>query len=224
MAAVSCFTAFCCCHTHKKRKKILTKPVPLTLAESSGIHDLISHLNLDGLTERPVEYSYASLASATNSFSNFLGEGGFGAVYRRTLADARSNLPMQVAVKVLEVGSKPGRKQFLNEVATIGRIHHFHVVRLLGFCIEQNIKEMLVYEYVSNGSLDTWLFNHRSAQNQMLHWEQRYAIALGIAKGLSYLHVARIADTVSYIVISSHITYSQTSRCAQRLQTLGSQG
>ncbi|MCO5575110.1 hypothetical protein L7F22_028907 [Adiantum nelumboides] len=158
--------------------------------------------DLEGLTERPVEYSYSSIATATKSFSNVIGEGGFGKVYKGALipqngsthikAEGRDN--MQIAVKVLEMKSKHMKNQLLNELGTIGRIHHVNVVRLLGFCVQED-HEMLVYEYVANGSLDRWLFAGRKdsevdndEDQRVLDWSQRYAIAVGVARGLSYLH------------------------------------
>ncbi|MCO5558739.1 hypothetical protein L7F22_012325 [Adiantum nelumboides] len=85
------------------------------------------------------------------------------------------------------VGLRTERRHFLNEVATIGRIHHVHVIRLLGFCLEQHHR-ILVYEYVNNGSLDNWLFKNKDDSKQLLNRTQRYDIAVGIAKGLGYLH------------------------------------
>ncbi|KAI5077032.1 hypothetical protein GOP47_0009097 [Adiantum capillus-veneris] len=149
---------------------------------------------LEGLTERPIEYSYSSIASATKSFSCVVGEGGFGVVYKGTLPSNNNKseeaIGVEIAVKVLEIRSKHMKKQFLNEVGTIGRIHHVNVVRLLGFCVQED-HEMLVYEYVANGSLDKWLFTGKNGgddEERMLDWSQRYAIALGVARGLSYLH------------------------------------
>ncbi|MCO5571911.1 hypothetical protein L7F22_025662 [Adiantum nelumboides] len=139
-------------------------------------------LDFEKLTERQVEISYSCIVSATSNFNNVLGEGGFGVVYCGLLTGA------PIAVKVVaEVTSEHRKKHFLNEVATIGRIHHVHVVRLLGFCMEQHHR-ILVYEYVNNGSLDKWLFKHRDNPEQDLSWTQKHNIALGIAKGLGCLH------------------------------------
>lgn len=145
-------------------------------------------IDMEGLTERPVEYSYSAIASATKSFSDVVGEGGFGVVYKGILPQERGS-HIQIAVKVLQMRSKHSKKQFLNEVVTIGRIHHVNVVRLLGFCMKKD-REMLVYEYVVNGSLDRWLFDksRKKEKLQVLDWGHRYGIAVGIAKGLSYLH------------------------------------
>ncbi|MCO5569606.1 hypothetical protein L7F22_023322 [Adiantum nelumboides] len=157
--------------------------------------------DLEGLTERPMEYSYNSIATATKSFSNVIGEGGFGKVYKGALipqngsihikAEGRDN--MQIAEKVLEMRSKHMKNQLLNELGTIGRIHHVNVVRLLGFCVQED-HAMLVYEYVANGSLDRWLFADKldsevnDGDQRVFDWSQRYAIAVGVARGLSYLH------------------------------------
>ncbi|MCO5558757.1 hypothetical protein L7F22_012343 [Adiantum nelumboides] len=165
----------------------LLKPKPLdTFPKFVQTRPKPSHptlsLDLEKLTERPVEISYSSIVSATSNFNNVLGEGGFGVVYCGLL----TGVPIAVKV-VAEVTSEHRKKHFVNEVATIGRIHHVHVVRLLGFCMEQHHR-ILVYEYVNNGSLDNWLFKHRDNPEQLLSWTQRYNIAVGIAKGLGYLH------------------------------------
>ncbi|GLJ09789.1 hypothetical protein SUGI_0115900 [Cryptomeria japonica] len=74
----------------------------------------------------------------------------------------------------------------MNEVATIGRIHHVHLVRLMGYCYEGN-RNALVYEYMANGSLDKFIFAGREKE-QILNWAQLYSIALGAARGIAYLH------------------------------------
>ena len=86
---------------------------------------LRSHKNL-----QPIKYSYSNIKKMTNNFANKLGQGGFGSVYKGKLRSGRI-----VAVKVL-VMSKANGQDFINEVATIGRIHHVKVVRLVGFCVQ----------------------------------------------------------------------------------------
>ena len=73
-------------------------------------------------------------------------------------------------------------KSFLAEVETIGNLHHFNLVRLIGFCAEKSHR-LLVYEYMSNGSLDRWVF-HKNLE-MLLDWQQRKKIIIDIARGLS---------------------------------------
>ncbi|KAI3435107.1 uncharacterized protein J3R85_006540 [Psidium guajava] len=129
----------------------------------------------------PMKYSYKVLAAATNNFSNarLLGEGGFGRVYEGRLADANSH----VAIKKITPDSKQGVKEYATEVKTIRHLKHKNLVELVGWCHERN-KFLLVYEYMSNGSLDSHLFKDKV----LLTWERRYDIARGIALGLKYLH------------------------------------
>ncbi|KAL7608156.1 hypothetical protein Lser_V15G10908 [Lactuca serriola] len=124
-----------------------------------------------------VVFDYKDLQTATKNFSNILGGGGFGCVFKGVLCDSSI-----VAVKKLESISQ-GEKQFRSEVSTIGIIQHVHLVRLRGFCAEGNNK-LLVYDYMENSSLDTHLFHGK----HLLNWETRYQIALGTARGLVYLH------------------------------------
>ncbi|KAL7608540.1 G-type lectin S-receptor-like serine/threonine-protein kinase At2g19130 [Lactuca sativa] len=124
-----------------------------------------------------VAFVYKDLQIATKKFSNKLGGGGFGSVFKGVLHDSST-----VAVKKLESISQ-GEKQFRSEVSTMGIIQHVHLVRLRGFCAEGNNK-LLVYDYMEKGSVDTYLF----CGKQVLNWETRYQIALGIARGLVYLH------------------------------------
>ncbi|XP_058095516.1 G-type lectin S-receptor-like serine/threonine-protein kinase SD2-5 [Magnolia sinica] len=129
--------------------------------------------------EMPRRFSYEDLRTATKDFKEKLGEGGFGSVFKGILEDGT-----KIAVKQLEnIGQ--GMKEFLAEVETIGNIHHFNLVRLIGFCAERS-HQLLVYEYMSNGSLDSWIFDRN--KNQVLDWLTRKKIILDIAKGLAYLH------------------------------------
>ncbi|KAD4981820.1 hypothetical protein E3N88_18491 [Mikania micrantha] len=124
-----------------------------------------------------VSFVYRDLQTATKNFSEKLGGGGFGSVFKGTLPDSSV-----VAVKKLESVSQ-GEKQFRTEVSTIGTIQHVNLVRLRGFCSEGNSK-LLVYDYMPNGSLDAHLFS----TDKVLDWKTRYQIAVGTARGLVYLH------------------------------------
>ncbi|KAL6003309.1 hypothetical protein ACLOJK_023532 [Asimina triloba] len=125
-----------------------------------------------------VPYRYSDLRTITQDFSEKLGGGSFGSVFKGTLADLSL-----VAVKKLE-GLGQGEKQFRSEVSTIGMIQHVNLVRLRGFCSEGS-QRLLVYDFMPNGSLDTHIFWKNS---RILDWEKRNQIALEIAKGLAYLH------------------------------------
>ncbi|KAF7032048.1 hypothetical protein CFC21_043274 [Triticum aestivum] len=128
--------------------------------------------------------TYRDMQSVTNNFSDKLGGGSFGSVFKGSLPDATATL---VAVKKLE-GVRQGEKQFRAEVSTIGTIQHVNLIRLLGFCSE-GTRRLLVYEHMPNGSLDRHLFGSSSSPGHgVLSWETRYQIALGIARGLDYLH------------------------------------
>ncbi|GKV23390.1 hypothetical protein SLEP1_g33125 [Rubroshorea leprosula] len=134
---------------------------------------------LGHISGTPTRFSYEELKIATNNFSNKLGEGGFGCVFQGTLPCGA-----QIAVKCLD-GFGPVKKSFIAEVETIGSIHHFNLVRLVGFCAEKS-RMLLVYEYMCNGSLDQWIFCRDKAL--ALGWQCRRKIILEIANGLAYLH------------------------------------
>ncbi|KAF8026820.1 hypothetical protein BT93_F3337 [Corymbia citriodora subsp. variegata] len=130
----------------------------------------------------PRRYQYIDLKKMTNSFSEKLGQGGFGAVYKGEIRDVGL-----VAVKILiELKSSP--EEFINEVVSISRTSHVNVITLLGFCYEGK-QRALVFEYMPNGSLDRFIYS-RGALNMSssLEWDILYQIAIGIAHGLEYLH------------------------------------
>ncbi|XP_022956670.1 proline-rich receptor-like protein kinase PERK9 [Cucurbita moschata] len=138
---------------------------------------------LGGLgSSRPL-FTYEELFKATNAFSaqNLLGEGGFGSVYKGYLPDGR-----EVAVKELKIGGGQGEQEFKAEVEIIGRVHHRHLVSLVGYCISEH-QRLLVYDYVPNNSLYYHL--HLEGDGELvLEWAKRYKIAAGAARGIAYLH------------------------------------
>ncbi|MED6126688.1 hypothetical protein PIB30_080796 [Stylosanthes scabra] len=127
-------------------------------------------------------YDLATIVKATNNFSidNKLGEGGFGPVYKGTLETGQ-----EIAVKRLSGSSAQGMNEFKNEVILCAKLQHRNLVRVLGCCIQEDEK-MLVYEYMSNKSLDLFLFD--SIQSKFLDWSRRFDIICAIARGLLYLH------------------------------------
>lgn len=128
------------------------------------------------------QFPFETLVSATKNFhpSNKLGEGGFGPVFRGTLSDGR-----EIAVKKLSQSSRQGKKEFQTEAKLLARVQHRNVVNLLGYCVH-GTEKLLVYEFVSNESLDKILF--KSGKRDQLHWKRRHDIISGVAKGLLYLH------------------------------------
>jgi serine/threonine protein kinase len=131
-----------------------------------------------------VAFRYTDLSQATKNFSEKLGAGGFGCVFKGVLAGGST----AIAVKRLDGGGRQGEKQFRAEVSSLGLIQHINLVKLIGFCCKGD-KRLLVYEHMSNGSLDSHLFqSDGAAAAAALGWNTRYQIAIGVARGLSYLH------------------------------------
>ncbi|XP_011043469.1 PREDICTED: proline-rich receptor-like protein kinase PERK1 isoform X1 [Populus euphratica] len=164
-------------------------PPPLFMSSSGG-----SGSNYSG-TENPYPppspgialgfskstFSYEELARATDGFSdaNLLGQGGFGYVHRGVLPNGK-----EVAVKQLKAGSGQGEREFQAEVEIISRVHHKHLVSLVGYCIT-GAHRLLVYEFVPNNTLE---FHLHGKGRPTMDWPTRLKIALGSAKGLAYLH------------------------------------
>ncbi|CAL5411095.1 unnamed protein product [Camellia sinensis] len=139
------------------------------------------NLNQVKLEELPL-FKFEKLAIATDEFNwtNKLGQGGFGPVYKGKLPDGQ-----EIAVKRLSRSSEQGLEEFMNEVVMISKLQHRNLVRLLGCCVEGKEK-MLVYEYMPNKSLDAFLFDRQ--KQKLLDWSKRFDIIEGIGRGLLYLH------------------------------------
>uniref|UniRef100_A0A2N9ID78 non-specific serine/threonine protein kinase n=1 Tax=Fagus sylvatica TaxID=28930 RepID=A0A2N9ID78_FAGSY len=123
-------------------------------------------------------FSLKELEKYTNHFSeaNVIGSGGYGKVYQGTLPTGQL-----IAIKQDKKGSTQGELEFKTEIELLSRVHHKNLVSLLGFCFEKG-EQILVYEYVTNGSLKDSLSGIR------LDWMRRLRVALGAARGLAYLH------------------------------------
>ncbi|BBH05294.1 PR5-like receptor kinase [Prunus dulcis] len=127
----------------------------------------------------PVRYTYSDIKKMAKGFKDKLGEGGYGSVYKAKLRSGRL-----VAIKMLGK-SKTNGQDFINEVGTIGRIHHVNVVRLIGFCVD-GLKRALVYDFMPNGSLEKYIFSQQGVIS--LSSQKIFEIALGVARGIEYLH------------------------------------
>ncbi|QCE00227.1 brassinosteroid insensitive 1-associated receptor kinase 1 [Vigna unguiculata] len=130
---------------------------------------------------KPTRFTYADIKRITNGFSESLGEGAHGAVFKGMLSR-----DILVAVKILNDAVGDGM-DFINEVGTMGKIHHVNVVRLLGFCAD-GFHRALVYDFFPNGSLQRFLAPPDN-KDVFLGWEKLQQIALGVAKGIEYLHL-----------------------------------
>ncbi|XP_058214815.1 probable LRR receptor-like serine/threonine-protein kinase At1g06840 isoform X3 [Rhododendron vialii] len=135
------------------------------------------YIKIDGVKS----FSFREMELATDHFdsSTQVGQGGYGNVYRGILADDTI-----VAIKRAKEGSLQGQKEFLTEIEMLSRLHHRNLVSLVGYCDEEG-EQMLVYEFMTNGSLQDWL----SAKSKgTLNFGVRLQVALGSAKGILYLH------------------------------------
>ncbi|CAL8162261.1 unnamed protein product [Prunus armeniaca] len=129
---------------------------------------------------KPSRYSYADIKRITSQFKEKLGQGAYGTVFKGKLSSE-----LLVAVKILNNSNENG-EDFINEVGTMCQIHHVNVVRLVGICADGFIRA-LVYEHLPNGSLQNFL-SSADNKNSFLGWNKLQDIALGIAKGIEYLH------------------------------------
>ncbi|CAL5097549.1 unnamed protein product [Urochloa decumbens] len=177
----------------------------VSIDEQSSTHANVDSAPLAGLPE----FSYLGwghwftlrdLELATNRFAkdNVIGEGGYGVVYRGRLSNGTP-----VAVKKILNNLGQAEREFRVEVEAIGHVRHKNLVRLLGYCVE-GTQRMLVYEYVNNGNLESWLHGELS-QYSSLTWLARMKILLGTAKALAYLHEAIEPKVVHRDIKSSNI-------------------
>ncbi|XP_065622057.1 rust resistance kinase Lr10-like [Quercus suber] len=128
---------------------------------------------------KPTRYSYVDVKRITNQLTERLGQEAYGTVFKGKLSSE-----IHVAMKILN-SSKGDGEEFINEVGTMGKIHHVNVVLLVGFCADGS-RRALVYEFLPNDSLEKFISAVDS--NSFLDWEKLQDIALGIAKGIEYLH------------------------------------
>ncbi|OAY38406.1 putative serine/threonine-protein kinase-like protein CCR3 isoform X2 [Manihot esculenta] len=159
--------------------------------------------------DRAEEFSLAELAVATNDFSleNKIGAGSFGVVYRGKLVDGR-----EVAIKRGETGQKTKKFQekesaFESELSFLSRLHHKHLVRLVGYC-EDGDERLLVYDYMKNGALYDHLHDKNNIQKNssvINSWKMRIKIALDAARGIEYLHNYAVPPIIHRDIKSSNI-------------------
>ncbi|XP_057732832.1 LEAF RUST 10 DISEASE-RESISTANCE LOCUS RECEPTOR-LIKE PROTEIN KINASE-like 2.1 [Arachis stenosperma] len=189
------------CHTPRKTRKTITIAVASVIGALGAFIVLAWYFrrhfyNKENPTHQIIEaflknhghlaakrFSYLEVKKATNSFKDKLGQGGYGSVYKGKLSDGTL-----VAVKVLSE-SKGNGEEFINEVASISVTSHVNIVELLGFCLEDT-KRALIYKYMPNGSVEKFIYEGRDSKrfNPNLTCKTMYKIAIGVARGLDYLH------------------------------------
>ncbi|PRQ18785.1 putative glycerophosphodiester phosphodiesterase, protein kinase RLK-Pelle-SD-2b family [Rosa chinensis] len=167
--------------------------------------------------QMPRRYSYLDIRKMTTDFKDKLGQGGFGSVYKGELSNGHL-----VAVKMLS-GSKGNGQDFINEVATIGRIHHVNVVQLIGFCSD-GLKRALVYDFMPNGSLDNYIFPKKK-KALSLSWNRMQEIALGVAHAIEYLHQGCHVQILHFeFLILNRTIFFLMRTSLQKFRTLGLPG
>ncbi|KAM3703182.1 hypothetical protein ACJW30_04G077300 [Castanea mollissima] len=172
---LTCIT-ICCL-----RSKRSTTSTPFFMKKTKNEHDLEAFVRNYGPLSLN-RYKFSDVKKFTNSFKVKLGQGGYGGVYKGELLNGRL-----VAAKVLNA-SKGNGDEFINEVASISRTSHVNIVTLLGFCLEGK-KRALIYEFMPNGSLEKFIHSDNMETTTMpLGLEKLFQIAIGIARGLEYLH------------------------------------
>ncbi|KAL8471846.1 hypothetical protein ACS0TY_028542 [Phlomoides rotata] len=148
-------------------------------------------------------YPYKDIQKGTQNFTTILGQGSFGPVYKATMPAGEV-----VAVKVLASDSKQGEKEFQTEVSLLARLHHRNLVNLVGYCVDKG-QRMLVYEYMSNGSLENVIYND---EEQVLSWDDRLQIALDISHGIEYLHDGAVPPVIHRDLKSANILLDRFMR------------
>ncbi|CAK9209357.1 unnamed protein product, partial [Sphagnum troendelagicum] len=166
------------------KRKSRTRLHVLELGSHGNQHNY--ELQLEEFVGGPRRFSYKELSTATKSFSpnEMLGRGGFGCVYKGVLRDTGA----LVAVKKIAEDSQQGGREFFAEVSIISRVRHRNLVQLQGWCCERS-HLMLVYDYMTNKSLDKILYQVPETSNTIeLTWDLRYNILIGVSSALTYLH------------------------------------
>ncbi|XP_028764787.1 calcium/calmodulin-regulated receptor-like kinase 2 isoform X2 [Neltuma alba] len=163
-----------------------------------------SHQNKDRFspTSGISKYSYKEIQKATQNFTTILGQGSFGTVYKATMPTGEV-----VAVKVLDSNSKQGEKEFQTEVLLLGRLHHRNLVNLVGYCVDKG-QRILVYEFMSHGSLSNLLYSDVKA----LSWNERLQIVIDISHGIEYLHEGAVPPVIHRDLKSANILLDHSMR------------
>lgn len=201
LVALAVGTSLVCIYRRKMRSggKLGTKGYPV-------IKNAVFSMPSSDIVLRSISirsFTLHSIEVATQKYKSLVGEGGFGCVYRGTLPDGQ-----EVAVKVRSATSTQGTREFDNELNLLSAIRHENLVPLLGYCCE-NDQQILIYPFMSNGSLQDRLYGE-AAKRKTLDWPTRLSIALGAARGLTYLHTFSERCVIHRDVKSSNILLDQS--------------
>ncbi|XP_010253958.1 PREDICTED: leucine-rich repeat receptor protein kinase EMS1-like isoform X1 [Nelumbo nucifera] len=198
------FSFFCLFIVFLKWKTLFQdsmKPLPKSMAKTR-----VATMNDIGTSfEQPLlQLTLSDILHITNNFSklNVIGDGGSGTVYRGILPDGR-----MVAIKKLGKARDQGSREFQAEMEAIGKVKHKNLVPLLGYCSFEDNK-ILIFEFMANGSLESWLRNKSESLN-VLSWNKRLKIATGTARGLAFLHHGVIPRVIHRDVKASNILLDQ---------------
>ncbi|KAG7536088.1 Protein kinase domain [Arabidopsis suecica] len=183
--------------TNIKGKKVVqsrTQATAVTMIDTpeSSMGKKISYPTVSTRASNLRKFSITDLMSATKNFSrsSVIGEDGVGRVFRGTVRNLEDpSIEIEVAVKQLAKSGLQGYKEWVNEVNFLGILEHTNLVKLLGYCVddddERGIQRLLVYEYMPNASVE---FHLSPRSDTVLTWDLRLRIAQGAARGLTYLH------------------------------------
>ncbi|CAL0330775.1 unnamed protein product [Lupinus luteus] len=187
----------------RKRKAVENSDwLPVHVNAVGSSHSRLTEGTIQGSTlpniNLGLKISLVDILSATSNFDakEIIGRGGFGNVYKGVLKNG-----LKVAVKRSQPGSGQGLPEFQTEIMVLSKIHHLHLVSLVGYCDERN-EMILVYEYMEKGTVRDHLYN---TDSPTLSWMQRLEICIGAARGLHYLHKGASGGIIHRDVKSSNI-------------------
>ncbi|KAJ6690820.1 PROTEIN KINASE PLANT-TYPE putative-RELATED [Salix koriyanagi] len=205
-----CFTSYCVpwVYAGERKKKITILGMMMLMrrrkhkiteddqAGSSLLEEGTKEVSM--LEKRVTRMSYADLNDASDNFSenNVIGQGNMGILYKASLPNGYVLAVKKLhAIQFLE-------EQFISELKILGSLRHINLLPLLGFCIEQN-QRFLVYEYMPNGNLYDWLHPKEESPEKVMEWGVRVKIAIGLARGLAWIHQNCHTVRVIHLDISS---------------------
>ncbi|KAK6946805.1 S-locus glycoprotein domain, partial [Dillenia turbinata] len=205
LLALSCFSLWRKLRKNEKGRMMTMKKRAEEQGNSINLDDSEWRSHEEDLDLPLIDFDTIKAITCDFADTKKIGQGGFGPVYKTniqnydlvlTLSPVNCNAEkiertamlhtgQEIAVKRLSKNSRQGLTEFKNEIILIAKLQHRNLVRLLGCCI-QNEEQILIYEYLPNGSLDSYIFDPE--RSYLLNWQKRFDIILGIARGLVYLH------------------------------------